>query len=110
MLINSIDWRGSASGGYIFGKNYHHFQRFRLIALTQKHPSLFDVLMTEIGWWWGCGPECDLEEIVHEYDIRLDVTSMETLYGYKYAIDVDGNSFSGRFLGLMTSGSLVFKV
>lgn len=66
--------------------------------------------MTEIGWWWGCGPECDLEVIAKEYDIKINKTLMEDVYDYKYAIDVDGNSFSGRFLGLLTSGSLVFKV
>ncbi|KAJ7728942.1 lipopolysaccharide-modifying protein, partial [Mycena maculata] len=28
---------------------------------------------------------------------------------YKYAMDLDGHGWSGRFLGLLTSGSLVFK-
>ncbi|KAJ7666367.1 lipopolysaccharide-modifying protein, partial [Mycena rosella] len=28
---------------------------------------------------------------------------------FKYAVDVDGNTFSGRFQGLLRSGSLVFK-
>ncbi|KAJ7358539.1 hypothetical protein DFH08DRAFT_802355 [Mycena albidolilacea] len=30
-------------------------------------------------------------------------------YKYKYLLDLDGNSFSGRYFGLLRSGSLVFK-
>ncbi|KAJ7719993.1 hypothetical protein DFH07DRAFT_972754 [Mycena maculata] len=34
----------------------------------------------------------------------------EEVYKYKYVFDVDGNSFSGRYLGLLQSRSLVFKL
>ncbi|KAJ7259771.1 hypothetical protein C8J57DRAFT_491164 [Mycena rebaudengoi] len=34
----------------------------------------------------------------------------EDAYKYKYLLDVDGNTFSGRFLGLLRYGSLVFKM
>lgn len=109
-LLALSDWRGSASGGNIVGQNFREFQRFRLLDIARSRPDLFDVGLTEIAPWWGCGPECPIEDIKKEYDITGNKTAKEDIYGYKYAIDVDGNSFSGRFLGLMTSGSLVFKV
>ncbi|KAH6574744.1 hypothetical protein BASA62_002316 [Batrachochytrium salamandrivorans] len=44
---------------------------------------------------------------------ELDISAsepFETVYNYKYAMDIDGNSFSGRFFRLLESGSLVFKM
>ncbi|KAJ7821258.1 hypothetical protein B0H14DRAFT_2599349 [Mycena olivaceomarginata] len=36
-------WRGTANGGLIIGDNYHHFPRFRLMHIEQKHLDLMDV-------------------------------------------------------------------
>ncbi|KAJ7911727.1 hypothetical protein B0H13DRAFT_2480182 [Mycena leptocephala] len=33
----------------------------------------------------------------------------EKVYQFKYLLDVDGNTFLGRYLGLLRSGGLVFK-
>lgn len=35
--------------------------------------------------------------------------SWQHAYQYKYLFDIDGNTFSGRFIGLLMGGSLVFK-
>ncbi len=54
---------------------------------------------------------CDAEAIKKEYNITFD-TAHPREYGYdfKYVLDIDGNTFSGRYFGLLKSGSLVFKV
>jgi hypothetical protein len=59
-----------------------------------------------------CLPEqgCDREGIIREYNISGANAPQENSYKYKYLLDVDGMTFSGRFLGLPRSGSLVFKV
>ncbi|KAJ7442363.1 hypothetical protein B0H11DRAFT_2251534 [Mycena galericulata] len=53
--------------------------------------------------------DCDRDAIVAEYDIGGPVAPKEEIYQFKYLLDVDGNTFSGRYLGLLRSGSLVFK-
>ncbi|KAJ7339979.1 glycosyl transferase family 90-domain-containing protein [Mycena albidolilacea] len=101
-------WRGSSTGGQIFGSNYRNFPRFKLIDFTRRHPGLVDAALTT----WSdelCGPECDRETIMGEYDFTGQGAPREDEYGYKYLLDIDGNAFSGRFLGLLRSGSLVFK-
>ncbi|KAF8208823.1 hypothetical protein K438DRAFT_1812950 [Mycena galopus ATCC 62051] len=81
-------WRGASNGGHIIHENYRSFPRFRLIDLARTHS--------------------DLLTIVKEYNITQMVRRTDALR-YKYLLDVDGNTFSGRFLDLLKSGSLVFK-
>lgn len=105
------DWRGVTSGGTMIGENYKGFQRFRLVDLGKAHPEVLDVSFSQIQSYYGCwAPECDIEAITAEYNITGEYLPREDSYEYKYVVDVDGNSFSGRFWSLMTSGSLVFKV
>ncbi|KAJ7045126.1 glycosyl transferase family 90-domain-containing protein [Mycena alexandri] len=101
-------WRGMTSGGHVFGQNYHAFPRFRLIDIGREHRNLMNVLLS--GFHDGlCGENCDAERIKEEYGIAHESSPREEVYKYKYLFDVDGNSFSGRYLGLLRSGSLVFK-
>ncbi|KAK7048283.1 CAP10 domain-containing protein [Favolaschia claudopus] len=102
-------WRGASNGGHIIGDNYHLFPRFRLVELGSKHPELLDVKMT--GFPKGhCGKDCDSSRIVQEYGITLKNVPRKDILQYKYLLDIDGNTFSGRFLMWLKSGSLVFKL
>ncbi|KAJ7613450.1 glycosyl transferase family 90-domain-containing protein [Roridomyces roridus] len=102
-------WRGSSNGGHIVGQNYHNFPRFRLVTIGNAHPDIMD---THISGFWGshCTYECEARPIEEEYDIG-DQWHMprEAVHRFRYVLDVDGNTFSGRYLGLLKSGSLVFK-
>ncbi|KAJ7244616.1 glycosyl transferase family 90-domain-containing protein [Mycena haematopus] len=105
---SKIYWRGMSNGGMIIGSNYHHFARFKLIDIGRAHPDLMDVAITTFAETL-CEEDCDRDAVMAEYNITGSGEAREDLYGYKYAIDVDGTTFSGRFLGLLRSGSLVFK-
>ncbi|KAJ7438220.1 glycosyl transferase family 90-domain-containing protein [Mycena galericulata] len=105
---SQIYWRGTSSGGQIFGSNYHNFTRFRLLDIARENPDLIDVAMTSFADEL-CGAECDREGIISEYNITGNGAPREDSYMYKYLLDVDGTTFSGRYLGLLRSGSLVFK-
>ncbi|KAJ6623262.1 glycosyl transferase family 90-domain-containing protein [Mycena sp. CBHHK59/15] len=105
---SQIYWRGMSNGGMILGDNYHHFARFKLADMARKHPDLMDVAITRFAETL-CEEGCDRDAVVAEYNITGDSQPREDLYRYKYAIDVDGTTFSGRYLGLLRSGSLVFK-
>jgi len=96
------------SGGRMYDDNYHAFPRFRLIDIGRKHRNIMDVKLS--GFHDDlCGEHCNGKAIVKEYDIAHVSSPREDVYKYKYVFDVDGNSFSGRYLGLLRSGTLVFK-
>ncbi|KAJ6494383.1 glycosyl transferase family 90-domain-containing protein [Mycena sanguinolenta] len=57
----------------------------------------------------GLSSGCDREGIIAKYNMTSRGDPREDVCKFKYALDVDGETFSGRFLGLMHSGSLVFK-
>ncbi|KAJ7268166.1 glycosyl transferase family 90-domain-containing protein [Mycena haematopus] len=105
---SQLYWRGSSTGGQIFGTNYRTFPRFKLVDLAAKHPDLIDAEITSFSDEL-CGSECDRDAVIQEYNITGSGRPREDEYLYKYLLDVDGNAFSGRYLGLLRSGSLVFK-
>jgi hypothetical protein len=111
MLCIFVDWRGTSAGGQILGSNYHNFTRFRLVDLAQAHTDLVNAKIMRFADSL-CLPEqgCDREGIIREYNISGAHAPQEDSYKYKYLLDVDGMTFSGGFLGLLRSGSLVFKV
>ncbi|KAL7418191.1 glycosyl transferase family 90-domain-containing protein [Mrakia frigida] len=96
-------WRGSSSGGAVKGQNYHHMQRTRLLDLANARPDMIDAKFTRYVY---CNEECDQME--KEYPLG-EKQSWQHAYQYKYLFDIDGNTFSGRFIGLLMGGSLVFK-
>ncbi|KAJ6606822.1 glycosyl transferase family 90-domain-containing protein [Mycena sp. CBHHK59/15] len=106
--IPRLYWRGMSSGGWVYGKNYHAFPRFRLIDIGRNHSDLMDVELSRFHDSL-CGDGCDGDAVKAEYDITGASAPREEVYKYKYLFDVDGNSFSGRYLGLLRTGSLVFK-
>ncbi|CAK5284942.1 unnamed protein product [Mycena citricolor] len=106
-----IYWRGSSTGGHIYGTNYQSFPRFRLIdiARTENNSHLIDAKLTAFVDAQCAARSCNRDAIVSKYDIHGPRAPREDVYRHKYALDVDGNSYSGRYLGLLRSGSLVFK-
>ncbi|KAJ7059698.1 glycosyl transferase family 90-domain-containing protein [Mycena amicta] len=114
--FNQLYWRGMSNGGMIVVSpstnysNYHSFPRFRLASLALEHPDLINAEITTFAETL-CLPEngCDRDAIMQEYGITGVGAAREEVYAFKYAMDVDGTTFSGRFLSLLRSGALVFK-
>ncbi|KAJ7264073.1 glycosyl transferase family 90-domain-containing protein [Mycena haematopus] len=109
---SQLYWRGMGSGGLIINSNYHSFPRYRLVRLARSYPSLLDVRITSISDVY-CRIDheaaCDRAKVEEEYNVTGKVEPREDSYKYKYVLDVDGATFSGRFIGLLRTGSLVFK-
>ncbi|KAJ7509027.1 glycosyl transferase family 90-domain-containing protein [Mycena galericulata] len=112
---SQIYWRGSTSGGEIDGQNYRSFPRVRLIDKSRRRPDLIDAGITRLH---NCNPDpnnagrapvCPDQQIKTEYNVETPSQPREEVYKYKYLLDLDGNSFSGRYFSLLRSGSLVFK-
>ncbi|KAJ6504032.1 hypothetical protein DFH09DRAFT_1440296 [Mycena vulgaris] len=100
------DWRGKFNGGNVRGTNYRSFPRFRLLVrITGLIP----------GQCTGALPESSFAQChnVVRGQMKRAADAMvgmrEEIYGFKYLLDVDGNTFSGPYLNLLRSGGLVFK-
>ncbi|KAJ7158012.1 glycosyl transferase family 90-domain-containing protein [Mycena crocata] len=106
--IPKLYWRGMTSGGWVYDDNYHAFPRFRVVDIGRSHQDIMDVAFSAFHESL-CGERCDGDKIKAEYNITGGSFPREDVYRYKFAFDTDGNSFSGRYLGLLRSGSLVFK-
>ncbi|KAJ7709192.1 glycosyl transferase family 90-domain-containing protein [Mycena metata] len=103
-------WRGTATGGQIVGANYHNFTRFKLVDLRTAHPGLVDAKITRFADLLCLAEDgCDRAKIVQEFGTDGEGAPQEDAYEYKYLLDVDGMTYSGRFLGILRSGGLVFK-
>ncbi|KAJ7861381.1 hypothetical protein B0H14DRAFT_2575973 [Mycena olivaceomarginata] len=89
----STDWRGTASGGLIVGDNYHRFPRFRLMHIVRKHPDLMDVRITTFTESY-CQEGCDRAAVLAAYNITGVGEPREDVHGFKYALDIDGATFS----------------
>ncbi|KAF8209400.1 glycosyl transferase family 90-domain-containing protein, partial [Mycena galopus ATCC 62051] len=109
---SQLYWRGMGSGGLIIGENYHRFPRYRLMHIGWANPELMDVRITSVSDVYCRNDHeasCDRAKVEAEYNITGQVEPREDSYKYKYVLDVDGATFSGRFIGLLRTGSLVFK-
>ncbi|KAJ7286536.1 hypothetical protein C8J57DRAFT_1216697 [Mycena rebaudengoi] len=63
-----IYWRGTSSGGMIYGSNYHNFTRYKLTKFAQEHSDVVDAAITT--WTWQlCSSGCDEDTIRKEYNI-----------------------------------------
>ncbi|KAJ7798393.1 hypothetical protein B0H14DRAFT_3156916 [Mycena olivaceomarginata] len=65
---SQIYWRGSSTGGQVFGSNYRDFPRFKLVELARQHSDLVNAAITSFSDEL-CGSECDREAIIEEYNI-----------------------------------------
>jgi hypothetical protein len=129
-------WRGITSGGVQLLQNWRQFHRQRLVMLlngtemadqevrvlaeqpeakgeyeNNRHfkPSAFAENYTDVGFSEtnGCVPNCSFL-----YDNTLSMKekiSQAEQFKFKYLVDVDGHSFSGRWRAFLESKSLGFK-
>ncbi|KAJ7445527.1 hypothetical protein B0H11DRAFT_430272 [Mycena galericulata] len=106
----SPSYTGAAlrTAGTFYDENFHSFPRFRFVGLARNHSDIIDARITAFVDSHFT-EDCDRDAIVAEYDIGGPVAPKEEIYQFKYLLDVDGNTFSGRYFGLLRSGSLVFK-
>ena len=103
--LPKLYWRGSATGGHAAKDNWINFHRQRLIQMYKNNTELFDIGIVAY-------PQCE-EEACEAQKQRLGETPRDPPHAheaYKYILDIDGNTFSGRFPRLLVSGGLVFKM
>ncbi|MCJ1375190.1 hypothetical protein MMC20_006424 [Loxospora ochrophaea] len=128
-------WRGVTSGGVQLEDNWQKMHRQRLVMLVngtemegkevrilteqpeekgeyenlrQFKPSKFASNHTDVGFVeaWGCIPDCNFYNNVWTFKPQ---TTLSEQFKYKYVVDVDGHSFSGRWRAFLESKSLGIK-
>jgi hypothetical protein len=99
-------WRGSTTGGRAVPGSWRNFHRQRFIFHTQHmNGSIVDANFTNII---QCEPAaCDEQRAA--FPVVPSVNGEEILK-HRYVMDMDGNTFSGRFNGLLASNSLIFRM
>jgi hypothetical protein len=135
MKKNQVVWRGQPTGGRVGETNWKSFHRHRFVAMinaTQVRqaekgqdpvnwampPRQYGIKAARRGqlaqWvdsWSDAGfvqlncENCHLDPYFHSVP-RMDMSQQFT---YKFLPDIDGNSFSGRYLGFLKSNSLPIK-
>jgi hypothetical protein len=133
-----VVWRGVASGGRATPEKWRGFQRHRLVEMLNgttvaaaeegTAPPTFDLRPLQaygfprgrqgrLGDWLAqeadvgfnnllCGDDCGH---VAPYFREVEPMPMREQYAFKFMPDADGNSFSGRFRGLLLSTSMPLK-
>jgi hypothetical protein len=127
-------WTGSATGGYAKSHNWRQFQRQRLALLMSptSNASITLLNQTIFGAWTpysttisaltphisvriiGTAAECSPQVCAEEKQI-FGISPHENkdpeneVHRHKFLLDVDGNSFSGRFHRLLRTNSVVLK-
>lgn len=99
-------WRGSATGGLYnsFIPDFRDYHRQRLVSLC-ANISNCDAKFTGYG---TCGDVCYAMKIYYGRSARqIPIWSQSVA---KIMIDIDGNTYSGRFPQLLYLGSAVFKI
>lgn len=136
---DAMIWRGVTSGGTQLADNWQGMHRQRLVQMlngtfmaqtnvsmlsekvfnkaiqpgeyqnfTTFNPSSFLRNHTDVGFveTWGCIPDCSFYD--HVFELRPE-TQLTQQFQYKYLVDVDGHSFSGRWHAFLESRALGIK-
>lgn len=132
---DTVMWRGVTSGGVQLADNWRKMHRQRLVIMLngtemkdqevrilteqpekkgeyenyrQFRPAAFATNHTDVGFTetWGCIPDCTFYDNVWTLKNQVELPDQ---FKYKFLVDVDGHSFSGRWRAFLESRSLGIK-
>jgi hypothetical protein len=132
--VDQLYWAGAATGGHMTKANWMHLQRQRLTMITQNDSQLqthllrkqepgpwmpYDAKISEVsslfstrivGTTGQCEhAACSAQKETFGIGIQEVKDDFAAAYAHKILLDMDGNSFSGRFYRLLRSKSMVIK-
>lgn len=101
-------WRGSTTNlrGKVTAKTWHAASRGRLVLTSKMHPELLDAQFTSR---YAQTPDDVVRALVAAGTGFAQPVPMARQLGYRYMLDVEGNSFSDRLRLLLHGNSTVFK-
>ena len=117
---NRLYWTRSTTGGHGSGDYWRRFQRHQLVgevngldesrvnlcAGFHQNPDLYNVKLGDVT-------QGDEEACVKQREYFTSIEggrdTIDAAYGNRFLFDMDSNSYSGRFISLLRSRSLVLK-
>jgi hypothetical protein len=103
--INKAIWRGSATGNVNVYHDWRDLPRAQLVLFSQNNPNLLDAGFTSVSQW----NETALSEM-QKSGFMKKIMPIEDFQKFKAIVDIDGNSWSSRFVSLLCMNSIVLKV
>ena len=132
--LDRLYWAGTATGGYNTAQNWMQMHRQRLALLTAPDSDkLLTLLRKDVSGFWQkvlstwasisnrfylkitnivqCSDEaCQaMQQRFSAADGKMEAEPKENALGSRYALDIDGNTFSGRYYRLLKSNVAVLK-
>lgn len=132
--LDRVYWAGSSTGGYSTAGNWFEMHRQRLTIMTEPGSTAPVTLLerngTEHGGLWHPRQStyAELEDLFYlritglaqcdaaarqamqeRFGAGLHKEDKAAAFKSKYALDIDGNAYSGRFYRLLKSNSAVLK-
>jgi hypothetical protein len=103
--INKAVWRGAATGLPESFPNWQDLPRANLVKMSLNYPDLLD------AGFKGASQRSKVEQNEMEsMGYMKKRMNMDDFQKYKAVIDIDGNSWSSRFVRLLCMNSVVLKV
>lgn len=103
-------WRGSPTGGWFASYDWFTYPRSKLVNISVHNPEIIDAKFLPCAWG-QCAD--DVWPLIQEaFPEHTDDThfTMEDYVNFKFLIDIDGNAWSSRFVDLLRTGCVIFKV
>lgn len=100
-------WRGSSTGAHCVStpEICHSFHRQRLVSVCSQNEDCD----AKFSKFVQCDPHlCD--DLNKTFGLANKFVPLKAQARYKVLIDIDGNSYSGRFPSLLSTGSAVLKI
>jgi len=103
--IDKAIWRGGATGLVDIYPNWRDLPRSKLVQYSIDNPSLID------AGFKGFSQRSEIEkQEIESSGFLKDYMNMKDFQKFTAIIDIDGNSWSSRFVRLMCMNSVVLKV
>ena len=126
--LDRLYWAGTATGGHSTADNWMKLHRQRLVLAAAESSQAFVNLMQRLGGVWNLR-KASWSDVAHLFYLRITGLAQcseeacetmkqhftsppeakEAALGSKYALDMDGNTFSGRYYRLLKSKVAVLK-
>lgn len=128
---NALYWKGSTTGGWALeSNNFHYFLRHRFVEFVQglSNPTYKLLKQSRLGFWTKtstqqlpedsynvhfsaiiqCKPEAVCKKEAAYFKVGAYGPKNESS-GYRFIMDIDGNTFANRFYRSLSSRSVIIK-
>jgi hypothetical protein len=106
-----VFWRGSTTGiPGITADSVSQLPRLQLCLVAKALPEICDIKLSAVVQTKGADEMQRVQEVLRKLGILSSGVPRSQFLGYRYQVDIDGNSNSFGFLAKLLMGSCILKV